>query len=79
MDRPIRKLLPGFSLTDSLKINRRALKAEEPLVTSRFSEAEILEANRHHDRHYGWTGLYPGIYTNAGRLPETVSGDLGWR
>lgn len=43
-----------------------------------FSEQEILAANRRHDRYYGWSFEWPGIYANALRLPETTVGPLGW-
>lgn len=43
-----------------------------------FTPMEIDEANRRHDRTYGWSFLWPGIYTNALRLPETVVGKLDW-
>ncbi len=46
--------------------------------TGAFSQEEILAANRRHDQRYGWSIQWAGIYTNMGRLPETVVGPLGW-
>ena len=43
-----------------------------------FSAEEILAANRRHDRQYGWSFLWPAVFTNNARLPETVVGELGW-
>ncbi len=46
--------------------------------TGAFSPEEIAAANRRHDLKYGWSIQWAGVYTNAGRLPETVVGPLGW-
>lgn len=43
-----------------------------------FTPEEILEANRRHDRYYGWSFEFPSLYTNLARLPETTLGRPGW-
>lgn len=43
-----------------------------------FSTEGILEANRRHDRHYGWSFEFPSLYTNLARLPETTIGRPDW-
>jgi hypothetical protein len=43
-----------------------------------FSAEELNEANRRHDLKYGWSFLWPTIFSNAARLPETVIGKLPW-
>ncbi|MDE2096119.1 MAG: hypothetical protein KGL39_02665 [Patescibacteria group bacterium] len=47
-----------------------------PLRVGYYSPAEIAAANRRHDLKYGWSHMFPTVYFNASRLPETVVGDL---
>lgn len=50
-----------------------------PLNVGVFSVADIAEANRRHDRHYGFNlSQNNHAYTNAFRLPESVLGELDW-
>ena len=46
--------------------------------TGVFTAEEISRANLMHDLHYGWSFLWPAIYSNNARLPETVVGKLDW-
>ena len=41
-----------------------------------FTAKQVADANRRHDRYYGWDIQWPMAYTNAFRLPESVLGDI---
>ena len=51
-------------------------KNDVPLEVGIFTSQDILEANRRHDRQYGWSLQQPNSYTNLARFPETVTGDF---
>ena len=84
LDRPGLNPRGGFSFLETAHMEPRA-RRRRPLLyalreaeTGVFSPEQIAEANDRHDRHYGWSILYPGCYFNYGRLPETVIGPLPW-
>lgn len=55
-----------------------AKEDDVPLNTGTFTKEDILEANRRHDHHYGWSLRFSRVYTNLARLPETTVGRLPW-
>ena len=58
---------------------RLAPRSDVPLNVGTFSVEEIAEANRRHDRHYGFNlSQNNHAYTNLMRFPESVLGPLDW-
>ena len=52
---------------------KRAKREDYPLVVSAFCVEDILEANRKHDSFYGWSYVFPNLYMNQFRFPESVT------
>lgn len=65
------------SMTCKTKPTRQNHMGEQLLPTnSAYTEEQIAEMNRQHDRKYGWSPGLGNIYTNSARRPESYYGKL---
>ena len=46
---------------------------ETPYVVDVYPLADIIAANKRHDRELGWSTRWPRCFTNMRRFPETTS------